>query len=67
MTEVVVLDNPDQFNESKAYNGVNEFAAGYIGYYVCNGAVIMHKFGDATRDAEAKTKLEKAYPGRVVE
>lgn len=49
--EVIIMDNPDTFNEEF---GADDFAPGYIGYYVCNGAVIMQKFGDANADAAAK-------------
>ena len=49
---------PDYLND--------EFAAGYIGFYVCNGAVIAQEFGDAKADAAAKAVLQQAYPGREV-
>lgn len=39
-----------------------EFAAGYVGFYVCNGAVIMQEFGDKQADAAAQTQLQQAYP-----
>ncbi len=61
---VVIIDTPDSINE--AY-GVNDFAAGYIGYYVCNGAVIMQKFGDRNADERAKAILAAAFPDRVIE
>ncbi len=44
----------------------DEFAAGYIGFYVCNGAVIAQEFGDAEADEAAKAVLQQAYPGREV-
>lgn len=43
-----------------------DFAAGYINFYVCNGAVIMPQFGDTTADAAARSKLQELYPGRSV-
>ena len=43
-----------------------DFAAGYINFYVCNGAVVMPQFGDATADAAARSKLQELYPGRSV-
>ena len=43
-----------------------DFAAGYINFYVCNSAVIMPQFGDATADAAALSKLQELYPGRTV-
>ena len=32
----------------------DDFAAGYINYYVCNGAVIAPEFGDDKRDVMAR-------------
>lgn len=45
----------------------HEFAAGYIGYYVCNGAVIMQTFGDRVADKTAKNTLQAVFPERVIE
>lgn len=45
----------------------DEFAAGYIGFYVCNGAVIMQNFGDAAADKAAKAAVQKAFPDRKIE
>ena len=61
---VTVLDTPDVINE--AY-GVAQFAAGYVGYYVCNGGVIMQQFGDKKRDQQAKEIVQKAYPKHTIE
>lgn len=62
--KVIVVDTPNQINERF---GTRDFAAGYIGYYVCNGAVIAQKFGDNKTDAQAKKVLENAFPNRVIE
>lgn len=62
--ELFVMDAPDTINESY---GVNDFAAGYIGYYVCNGAVIAQKFGDQSTDQKAFEILSKVYPNRMIE
>ena len=62
--KVIILDTPEQVNEGF---GVKDFAAGYIGYYVCNNAVIAQKFGDKKADESAKKTLEKAFPSRVIE
>ena len=62
--KIIILDTPDQFNETF---GSNDFAAGYIGYYVCNNAVIAQKFGDKKADTRAKTILEQAFPDRIIE
>ena len=47
-------------------NPSEDFAAGYINYYVCNNAVIMPEFGDAVADAEAKQKLQALFPNRSI-
>ena len=62
--EVVILDNPETFNKKF---GEEDFAPGYIGYYVCNGAVIMQKFGDKKADDNAYKILKKQFPNRVIE
>ncbi|MEM7259704.1 MAG: agmatine deiminase family protein, partial [Pseudomonadota bacterium] len=62
--ELVIIDTPDVINERF---GVNDFAAGYIGYYVCNGAVIAQKFGDKPADERAAQLLQRCYPDRVIE
>lgn len=43
-----------------------DFAAGYINYYVVNGAVIAPEFGDMAADANCKVMLEKLFPKRKV-
>lgn len=62
--EVKVLQAPETF--SKKYDAAT-FAAGYIGFYLCNGAVIAQKFGDAKADTASKALLQRVFPGRVVE
>ncbi len=62
--DVIVMDTPDIINEKY---GVNDFAAGYIGYYICNNAVIMQRFGDKKADQHAKNILAKAFPNRTIE
>lgn len=62
--ELVVLDTPWTINERF---GTRSFAAGYVGYYVCNGAIIMQKFGDANADAAAKAKLMKVFSNHAIE
>lgn len=62
--KLTVIDNPNQFYEGY---GVEDFAAGYIGYYVCNDAVIMQGFGDKILDKKAKERFVKAFPDRVIE
>lgn len=61
---IVILDTPDIINERF---GTHDFAAGYIGYYVCNNAVIAQKFGDEKSDNKARQILEKTFPDRTIE
>jgi len=61
---IIIIDTPEVINENY---GVDDFAAGYLGYYVCNNAVITQKFGDQKADARAKRILQKAFADRTVE
>jgi agmatine deiminase len=61
--KVITLEAPSTVRlkyESK------EFAAGYIGFYVCNGAVIAQEFGDKRADKAVKKTLQKAFPNRKI-
>ncbi|WP_374334543.1 agmatine/peptidylarginine deiminase [Leeia sp.] len=60
---VVVLEAPSRVRE--AFES-DTFAAGYVNFYVCNGAVIAPEFGDAKADAAARQALQKVFPGRKV-
>ncbi len=62
--KLTIMDTPEVFNERF---DVSNFAAGYVGYYVCNGAVIAQKFGDKKTDNQARVILQKFFPDRVVE
>lgn len=62
--ELVILDTPWDINTRL---GTEDFAAGYVGYYVCNGAVILQKFGDRKADKTAKEKLAEVFPDHVIE
>lgn len=61
--EVVVLEAPSRVREKFAND---DFAAGYINFYVCNGAVIAPEFGDPQADTAAKRELQRVFPGRDV-
>ena len=61
--EVVVLETPSQIRDKYAND---DFAAGYINFYVCNGAVIAPEFGDKKADTNAKRKLERLFPNRDI-
>ena len=60
---ITVLEGPQTVREEYE---TEDFAAGYIGYYVCNGAVIMQEFGDREADLAARKTLQNAYPDREV-
>jgi agmatine deiminase len=62
--QVIKLTAPSDLREDFLND---EFAAGYIGFYVCNGAVIAQQFGDVKADAAAKAALQKAFPDRKIE
>lgn len=61
--KVVTLPGPDTIRE--AYEG-RDFAAGYINFYVCNGAVIAPEFGDRAADRHTRDVLTDLFPGRAV-
>ncbi len=61
--EVVVLEGPSKIRKKFANN---DFAAGYINFYVCNGAVIVPEFGDTQADTDAKNKLQRLFPEREI-
>jgi agmatine deiminase len=61
--EVVVLEAPSHVREKYAND---DFAAGYINFYVCNGAAIAPEFGDPRADAAAKNALMRVFPGREI-
>lgn len=55
----VVLQAPESFRSTFE---AASFAAGYIGFYVCNGAVIAQAFGDANADRAAIKLLQQLFP-----
>lgn len=61
--EIVVLEGPSRVREKFASD---DFAAGYINFYVCNGALIAPEFGDPKADAAAKRELQRVFAGREV-
>ncbi|MFB9268211.1 agmatine/peptidylarginine deiminase [Bradyrhizobium erythrophlei] len=60
---VVVLQGPSTWRPK--YSNA-DFAAGYINFYVCNGAVIAPEFGDATADRNARDTLRELFPDREI-
>ncbi|MEM1333949.1 MAG: agmatine deiminase family protein, partial [Actinomycetota bacterium] len=43
-----------------------EFLASYVNYYVCNGAVLVPRFGDERADGAAADAIAEHHPGREV-
>ena len=61
--EVWVLTSPTQTRQT---HSSDDFAAGYIGFYVVNGAVIAQEFGDVRADRACLDVLRRAFPGREI-
>ncbi len=61
--DVMVLEAPADIREDFASD---DFAAGYINFYVCNGAVIAPEFGDVQADRKARQTLTQLFPNRDV-
>ncbi|MEO5756772.1 MAG: agmatine deiminase family protein [Mesorhizobium sp.] len=61
--KVVVLQGPSTVR-SKYEN--DQFAAGYINFYVCNGAVIAPEFGDQEADGKTRDALQDLFPDREI-
>jgi agmatine deiminase len=61
--EVVTIEGPTSIRDEFASD---DFCAGYINFYVCNGAVIVPKFGDRRADANARKKLAALFPKREI-
>ncbi len=61
--EVEVLTAPSRTRPRFASR---EFAAGYVNFYVCNGAVLVPEFGDPVADTAAQNTLRRLFPGRDV-
>lgn len=61
--EVTVIESPTSIRTKFKSD---DFAAGYINFYVVNGAVIMPEFGDAIADGKAKSTLQDLFPNREI-
>ncbi|MFC9893624.1 agmatine/peptidylarginine deiminase [Nocardia sp. NPDC127579] len=60
---VEVLEGPSTVRETFA---ADDFAAGYINFYVCDGAVIAPEFGDPVTDPATRATLGRLFPGREI-
>ena len=61
--EVAVLEAPATVRDTYASD---DFAAGYVNFYVCNGAVVAPEFGDSRADTEAHRTLQRLFPDREI-
>ncbi|MBT9317439.1 agmatine deiminase family protein [Leptothoe spongobia] len=61
--EVIVLAAPSTIRDTYE---TEDFAAGYIGFYACNHAIIMQEFGDDQADQMAQAALQQAFPEREI-
>lgn len=61
--KVTALEGPSRV---RSRYETRDFAAGYIGFYVCNGAVISQEFGDKKTDDACRRILEKTFPDREI-
>ncbi|MFL1529016.1 agmatine/peptidylarginine deiminase [Pseudomonas sp. O230] len=64
--QVHTVSPPLHPRKSKFNRNNPDFAAGYINYFVINGAVIAPEFGDKPADAKAFALLSGLYPDREV-
>ena len=61
--QVEVLQAPSSVRDKFDSSG---FAAGYLNFYVCNGAVIAPQFGDLKTDRAARDTLAHLFPTRDI-
>ncbi len=59
--EIVRLQQPTKLPSSNP-----DFLPSYLNYYVCNGAVIVPKFGDRRADDRAHGLIADLHPGRRI-
>ena len=60
---IETIDSPRQIREVE---DDDEFAAGYINYYLVNGAVIAPQFGDIEADEKCRETLSRLFPDREI-
>lgn len=64
--QVETLDGPSVLRAEDSAIDLADFAAGYVNFYVCNGAVIAPEFGDPETDPAAGATLQRLFPDREV-
>ncbi|TXT10713.1 hypothetical protein VHUM_02218 [Vanrija humicola] len=62
--KVVTLAAPRHIR--KQWRHDDDFSAGYVNFYTCNGGVVMPQFGDAAADEAARATLQSLFPTRRV-
>lgn len=60
---VITLEGPSTLRQT---DESADFAAGYINFYVCNGAVIAPEFGDKRTDRNAHAVLQELFADREI-
>lgn len=61
--DVVTIAGPSFVREKYE---TDDFAAGYVNFYVCNGAVLVPQFGDRKSDGNARDILKDLFPKRDI-
>ncbi|RMF01604.1 MAG: agmatine deiminase family protein [Chloroflexi bacterium] len=61
--DVVVLEGPQSIRPKYASD---DFAAGYVNFYVANGVVVAPEFGDSDADDKARATLGRLFPTRKI-
>ena len=61
--EVVALEAPQRLRPELR---TEDFAAGYVNYYLVNGAVIAPQFGDPSADEKCQAALKRLFPKRSI-
>lgn len=61
--DIITLTAPRDMREEFL---TDDFAAGYVNYYLCNDAVVMPQFGDKAADQAAADTLQRLFPERTV-
>ncbi|HHL2826224.1 TPA: agmatine/peptidylarginine deiminase [Citrobacter murliniae] len=61
--KVITLEGPSAIRPAYASN---DFAAGYINFYVCNGAIIAPEFGDKHTDRNTRDILQELFAEREI-
>lgn len=64
--KLVPLVAPQSYGQGLSTRQKENFAAGYINFYICNGAIILPMFGDMAADAAALNAIAPHAAGRDI-